>query len=469
MKNWPLGAKLTGWSALIVGLSLLVCGIGAVVYFQHEQIEFLDDQLRNEAHIFFAQVSHQTGDPGQIAPATIRASLPGTRAARLIRVQTAGHTIYESKLMKRTAVGPLVQGSHTLTVGPTEFRIGVFVHDGVTLYLGAALNEINADKSALIIALLIVLPLCVAIVAGGGWLLARKALAPIREIAAATEQITVHRLDQRLPVLHAGDEIGRLAQVLNSMLDRLETSFHQATRFSADASHELKTPLTVLRNIVEELLDSPTVRGADQRKAQVLLEQTLRISSITESLLLLSRADAGQLKVDSIPADLGELIAGCAEDADAMAQDREIAIETKLPEKLTGLADPGRLSQILLNLLENAVKYNRAGGRISVTARREADGRISIAVGNTGARIPADKRDQIFNRFFRFTGDRAVAGHGLGLSIARELARAHGGDLVLERSDEDWTVFVVTLPAAASNDEPSLLSPPNTALTIPQC
>jgi len=305
-------------------------------------------------------------------------------------------------------------------------------------------------------------------VAGGGWLLARKALAPIREIAAATEQITVHRLDQRLPVLRAGDEIGRLVQVLNSMLDRLEKSFHQATRFSADASHELKTPLTVLRNIVEELLDSQTVRGADQRKAQMLLEQTLRISSITESLLLLSRADAGQLKVDSIPTDLGQLIAGCAEDADAMAQDREIAIETELPEKLTGLADPGRLSQILLNLLENAVKYNRPGGRISVTARREADGRISIAVGNTGPRIPADKRDQIFNRFFRLTGDRAVEGHGLGLSIARELARAHGGDLVLDRSDDDWTVFVVTLPAAASNDEPSLLSPPKTALTISQ-
>jgi signal transduction histidine kinase len=266
------------------------------------------------------------------------------------------------------------------------------------------------------------------------------------------------------------DEIARLAQVLNSMLDRLERSFHQATRFSADASHELKTPLTILRNMVEELLESPTVRGDDQRQAQVLLEQTLRLSSITESLLLLSRADTGQLRIDLAPTDICQIIEGVTEDAGAMAQDREIQIETKLPEELPGLADAGRLSQILLNLLENAVKYNHPGGRITISAGHEEDGRIFIRVANTGPAIPPEKSELIFNRFFRITGNEAVEGHGLGLSIARELARAHGGDLTLERSDSQWTEFLVRLaavPPGESGRNPSPTLHPSNASTIP--
>ncbi len=449
MKDWPLGAKLTAWSALVVGSALLAFGVVAVLFIQQEQIEALDDQLRNEAHTFFAEVDRQPKTLGETRLSQVRSILPLTRTKRFLRImQRDGRTLYESKLAKMSTVATLPEGMHTVNVGKGDVRVGVFSHNDVTLYLGAALSEINADKSELLVGLLVGLPLLVSMAAGGGWWLARKALAPVRQITAATEQITANRLDQRLPVPPARDEIGRLAQVLNAMFDRLEKSFHQAMRFSADASHELKTPLTILRNSIEELLASPTLRGADQRGVSALLEQTRRLSSITEGLLLLSRADAGHLTLDLIEADICEIITGCADDAGIMAEKRGITIATDLPEKLVGSVDAGRLSQILLNLLDNAVKYNRTGGRITIGAEQVQDGGILIRVANTGEGIPAEKSGQIFGRFFRLGGDSSTNGHGLGLSIARELARAHGGELTLERSDRDWTVFVARLSQA---------------------
>ena len=433
----------------MVGVALLVCGIGALLFIKNEQIEALDDQLRNEAHTFFGEVVKRGDGIDWQLRSDVKAFLPITRTERFVEIiGPDGRTLYRSKEPKHGSLNVFPDGMSTVMIGRDTIRLGVFVSKGMKLCLGAEMNEINADASRLMASILVGLPLLVGIIALGGWWIARKALAPMREITTAAEQISAADLHRRLPSPRAGDEIGRLTEVLNAMFDRLETSFGQATRFSADASHELKTPLTVLRSSIEDLLESSDLSATDHAAVSALLEQTHRLSSITESLLLLSRADAGRLKLDVTERDVVEIITACVDDARIMAEPRGIEIETDLPSALTACVDGQRLGQIVLNLLDNAVKYNRERGTIRISASVAGDA-VNITVANTGPGISSEHIPHLFERFYRAGENSDAPGHGLGLSLARELARAHGGDLTLVKSDAEWTVFAVHIPGAA--------------------
>jgi signal transduction histidine kinase len=280
----------------------------------------------------------------------------------------------------------------------------------------------------------------------GGWWIARTALAPVSDVAEAAEQITAQRLDARLDEPPVDDEIGRLTRVLNEMFTRLNESFRQTERFSADASHELKTPLTVLRSSIEDLLESPTLEEDDRRTVASLLEQTRRLSAITESLLLLSRADTGRLQLDLTLVDVCEIVRACAEDAEILAEKQGISITRNLPGSIMAGVDAGRLNQILWNLLDNAIKYNESNGRVEIRAGTDLVQKLVwIEIGNSGPGVPAVLVPQLFERFFRSDPRGVTEGHGLGLSLSRELARAHGGDVTLVSSREGWTAFRVTL------------------------
>ncbi len=446
MRDWPLGVKLTIWSALVVGAALTLCGFGAVYFVREEQIESLDEQLRQEARVFFHEHERRGPELDWSDRRQVKQMLPLTFRGRIVELaDSGGRELYWSREPGEAHLPASAPGFTTVILGQLRIRVGVFERAGLVLRLGADIREIQGDTSALTVRYLAVLPLLLGSVAFGGWWLARQALEPVRAIATAAEQITADRLDRRLPVSRTRDEIGRLSTVLNAMFDRLDQSFRQSARFSADASHELKTPLTILRATIEDVLDSPTLSETDRAAIGTLLEQTRRLASITESLLLLSRADAGRLKLDLADADLCEIIVACTEDAGVLAEDRAITIETELPASLHVHLDAARFTQILLNLLDNAVKYNRAAGEVRVTL---ADGGTNwnLLIGNTGPGIAPAHRARLFERFFRGehnTGDR---GCGLGLSLARELARAHGGDVELVRSEEGWTEFAISLP-----------------------
>jgi signal transduction histidine kinase len=236
------------------------------------------------------------------------------------------------------------------------------------------------------------------------------------------------------------------------MLDRLERSFAQAARFSADAAHELRTPLTILQGEIEQALQDAPSGSEPQRVYNGLLEEVHRLKEIVRKLLLLAQADAGKLPLNLEPFDLAAAVETVCEDAEAMAP--HLAITHVLEAGLQVNADADLLSQVLRNLTINAVKHNREGGRIEYRLRR-AGSTAWLTVANTGDPIPPEHRDRVFERFYRAdpSHSRRVDGVGLGLSLAREIVRAHGGELTLADSGEDLTVFSLALPLAAGDGE----------------
>jgi signal transduction histidine kinase len=237
---------------------------------------------------------------------------------------------------------------------------------------------------------------------------------------------------------------------------RAEAELERSARFSADASHQLKTPVTVLRAGLEELLALEEMTPPMREEVASLVHQTFRLTSIVEDLLLLSRMDAGRLQINFTPVDLMQLIDSLVDDLSALPDPFEVKVDSECPSlQVTG--EKRYIALILQNLLENARKYNRPGGEIRIACREEGDAAI-LSIGNTGATIPEENREHIFERFHRGAIGENVPGHGLGLNLARELARLHGGDLRLARSDHDWTEFEVRFRRVAQSSDGVLAS-----------
>jgi signal transduction histidine kinase len=329
------------------------------------------------------------------------------------------------------------------------WRFGEFSNGQVALALGCDLDVFAPEVRETLYAVLLTLPVALLLIGWAGWLVSERALRPVGALAEAAEHVTAAGLDRRLP--SAGDdlEFARLITVFNEMLDRLEKSFRQANRFSADAAHELKTPLTILQGELDESLQDAEPGSDAQRRFSALLEEVHRLNAIVRGLLLLSMADAGKLKPNLEPHNLTQAVEGVVDDAQVMAPHLDITAD--LAPDVFVLADPNLLTQVVRNLVGNAVKYNRAGGSVRLELS-SSGGTIRLRVSNTGPGIGADDRVRVFDRFYR--GDqshgREVDGVGLGLSLSREIARAHGGDLTLEAAEDGVTTFLLSLPALRS-------------------
>lgn len=235
-------------------------------------------------------------------------------------------------------------------------------------------------------------------------------------------------------------------------LQETSVELQRAARFSADASHQLMTPLTVLRAGLEEMQSREHVSPAEREEISGLIRQTCRLSSVIKHLLLLSRMDAGRLRIELLPVDLTQLVEAALDDLSALPETAGLDVAADVPAGIRVAGDKGYLALILQNLLDNARKYNRPGGRIRVTARREGEF-VRLVVGNTGAGIPEPAREFIFERFHRGAVGENVPGYGLGLNLARELARLHQGDLVLLGSSPEKTEFEVSFRLAPGEAE----------------
>ena len=281
----------------------------------------------------------------------------------------------------------------------------------------------------------------------GGWWLTRRALTPVAELTQAVEKIQAHNLRQPLPRSGSGDELDRLTEVFNAMAVRLDDSFNRIREFTLHASHELKTPLTILCGEMETALRDENLSETDRERAVSQLDEMRRLTRIVDGLTLLAKADAGQIPLAQDPVRWDELIRDNFADALILGEPLGIRVELSAREAVTVLGDRHRLRQLLLNLTDNAVKYNLPQGQILMVLRRVGD-MAEFSISNTGRGIPPEALPKVFDRFFR--GDSShgnkVEGCGLGLSIAQWIVNAHKGTITVESPETELTMVRVRLP-----------------------
>jgi len=281
----------------------------------------------------------------------------------------------------------------------------------------------------------------------GSWLLLGKSLAPISALTAAAERIDISNLKERLPLAGRGDELDRLTVVFNNMVTRLDESFTQIREFTLNASHELKTPLTVIRAETETALRDSATPPAQREIFANQLDQVAHLTKIVDSLTLLSKADTGQLTLALESVRLDELVRASFADAQLLAWPGGITVELKACDEATVRGDPHRLKQLLLNLTDNAIKYNQSHGRVEIEFVRGSRS-VVLRITNTGPGIAPEQLPRVFDRFYR--GDPAhgtsVEGSGLGLAIAQWIVKAHGGEIQIASIMNRETIVTVTLP-----------------------
>lgn len=282
---------------------------------------------------------------------------------------------------------------------------------------------------------------------GGGWWLMRKALAPVATLTEAARRVTESNLNQELPRSRNGDELDQLTGVLNDMTGRLHQSFRRIREFTLHASHELKTPLTILCGETETEMHDEALSPTERERSANRLEELRRLARIVDGLTLLAKADSGLIPLASAPVHLEELVRDSFADTLVLAQASGLTVELTACEGAIVRGDPHRLRQLLLNLVDNAVKYNQKGGSVRMGLRAR-NGTAELTIANTGPGIAREALPHVFERFYR--GDPAhsheAEGCGLGLSIAEWITRAHSGSIQIESKPSSLTTVTVRLP-----------------------
>ena len=466
MNPRSLRFRLTAWHAAV--LTAVFVLLGALLFVQvkaYLENTLLETQARRARQIGETLVAAipRTGEPS-IAGA-IEALYAPELSSRFIRVtRPDGGVLYVSGPPNDQsfdpgkvppAPPPLAREStrHIETPGSgalllAAFRVAVPAGDYL-VEVGTSADSIDTLLRHLALLLGLGLPIVILVAVGGGYVLVGRALRPVEEIAGRAEVITQHNLAARLPVAATGDELERLAVSLNHMIKRLDDAFQNSKRFVADASHELRTPLTIMRGELEALAQEARVPADLTDRLGSLLEEVERLSKIVEKLFALSRLDAGDAQAESVRFDLAALVAGTAEQMTLLAEDRKIVLTCDTATPVVVQGDRARLKQVVVNLLDNAIKYTPDGGAVRLTVTAAAPW-AQFEVTDTGVGIAADALPHVFERFYRADPARSrdPDGAGLGLAIVKSICSAHGGTIEAESAAGRGSRFRVRLPLA---------------------
>jgi heavy metal sensor kinase len=465
MRLRSIGARLTFWYTGILSLTLLLLGTLAYGLLTYSLSSDLDAALKGVAQAIAAQA--QKDGRNQLPPdlneifRRFFGFSPAHPHFEMLdpfgRLQPGGLASPPEYPLTLEALLNALRGVATYETleGANRFPVRVLVFPVLNgtqvtnlVQVGISLENLYHTRRRFVLIMAALLPLGLLLAGGGGWLLARRALRPVDHMTRAAQRISGEHLTERLEESGTGDELDRLARTLNEMLGRLDNSFRQVRQFSADASHELQTPLTIIKGEIEVALRSCRSPEEYQEVLNSALEEIERISRLVEGLLLLARADSGVLRLDLRPVDLPGVVAEVTAQMQRIAADHGVGLSLAGLEPVTVCGDRGQLSRLLLNLVDNALKYTPAGGRVTLALRREGN-RARISVSDTGIGLSPLEQAQIFTRFYRAAAARTQSGGGagLGLCIAQSIAQAHGGSIEVTSLLGQGSTFTVVLPA----------------------
>jgi heavy metal sensor kinase len=487
--HWPqsLRARLTLWYTLVLGAPLVAFAGASFFVLDRSLLHRADGFLDETLGAFTTELQSEQQEESTIS-AAIQASLHdvqfrdvrlgvfdslGVLVAAGAVDTSAGYAARHPVDLQRVGAElhtQVASARHVFSLGSGERAYRVAAEPSVIFgkrFLVAAAYPLHGNSEtmqAVGTTYAIAIPLLLLIAAVGGYFLASRSLAPVAAMSARAAEISATNLNERLPVGSRRDELSALASVVNSLLERLEQAFAQQRRFMADASHELRTPVAVLRTEADVTLSRPTRTEDEYRESvAVMRDSARRLGRVVDDLFLLARADAGHLPLRRGPVYLEEIIDDAARAVRALAQERGVRVDVTPLEDSPFTGDADLLGRLMLNLLDNAIKHSPTGGVVTISLSRVAR-EYWIGIADQGPGIPADARPHIFERFYRVDKVRSreatieTSGAGLGLAIARWIAEAHGGRLELVRSNASGSEFQIALPA--SDDDQSMPSAP---------
>jgi heavy metal sensor kinase len=466
MRIRSIGTRLTFWYAGILCVTLLVLGGTAYGFLAYSLSHDVDAALEGVAKVSAEQARAQgsTFFPRDVdelfrhylgfSPLNPSLELFDTQGRPDLNRpgSLAGKLPLSPKALKDALRG--VSTFETIeSPGPYPFRVLTMpvINGGRVVNLvqvGISLENVFNTQRRFLLIMGAVLPFGLLLATVGGWVLARRALKPVNEMTQAARRISGEDLAGRLQETGTGDELDWLAKTLNDMLGRLDESFRQTRQFSADAAHELQTPLTILKGEIEVALRSPRSPEEYRGVLNSSLEEIDRISSLVAGLLLLARADRGVLRLDLKPLNLPELLEEVGEQMRRLAENQAVSLDYGLMEPAFIHGDREHFKRLLVNLIDNAIQYTPAGGRVTLSLRCDGKG-AHVGISDTGMGFTEDEQEQIFNRFYRAAEARSHrgGGAGLGLSIAQSIAVAHRGRIEIESTQGQGSTFTVSLPA----------------------
>lgn len=451
----------------VVTLSLIFVCFGGYVYWSFQQylVHALQRTLLRRAHQIASTILVQMPQKGEdYVSSEIKARYAPELNERIIRItDQTGRTIYASQnadgLARPAAIAFRGAKAETKPVDREErppsrerlqvVAIGYRLGNGTSyiVEVGTSENDIFSALVRLLVTLSLGFPVFIGLTSIVAYHLLGRALRPVDEIVKSAERITLQNLSRRLPVPETGDEVERLSLALNRMIQRLDESFQLASRFTADASHELRTPLTIMRGELEALLQER--RLTDDQTAQIgsVLEESERLTQIVEGLLLMSRLEAGESQMSKDPVDFTALVSSTTEQMTPLADDKPVSLVCEAGRSVMVEANEVRLKQVVVNLLDNAIKYTPEGGKIIVHVTAEPSWAV-LEVRDNGIGISPEALPHVFERFFRSEQIQArkARGTGLGLSMVHSIVESHGGKVEVESRENHGAIFRVRLP-----------------------
>jgi heavy metal sensor kinase len=423
-----------------------------------------DTQTRRARQLANGVLSHVklTGEPAAIVQ--IKDWFAPESNDRFIRIRRADGTLmYVSDAPKGGAFDPAEVATLAPPPGTESWRIQklargsrlmiatLHFHSADTpdyfIEFGGVLDSAESMLSHLFLQLALGLPLAVGVVTLGGFWLLQRALRPVERITHAAERITQLNLSERLPVARSGDELERLSTALNRMIARLDDAFQNSKRFAADASHDLRTPLTILRGELESLVEDPQQNEELRGRLAGLLEEAIHLSKIVEQLFTLTQLDRGESRAEWKRFDLAELARTTADQMSLLAEDKRITLTYTADQPVGAQGDPWRIKQVIVNLLDNAIKYTPALGWVRVRVEG-LNGRAVLEVADSGIGIPPEALPHVFERFYRVDKTRSAEAEsaGLGLAIVKAICTAHGAEVNVASAPNQGSRFTVSLP-----------------------